>query len=444
MSQRILSPVEIGRGIANTFGMRPHATSPSTPPTRLSTALVLAWAWALLGTSGCDGGETFFPTVVERPAQSVRITEVRAYQTHERTLFVAEAEPAPEEDEVEAPPLLANRRTLIRAMVAPVDGEMPREITGRLRFRSSSGDDDVVLESKAFILTPSIDGNLASSLTWILEPEDVTPALTLKVALYETRIEVLSDEEDLVVDAPQARWPITGRSRLRPREAPRLRVRLVPLANPIPQTDEVGRIPEVTPALLERLQEKVLERFPVGEVQLEVATPLTLAEPVEAYGAGWQDAAAQLADVYPTANGVITFGLLAPTERRADFCPLNCVQGVTQIVETDSEGLPVFGSVALALAYDDDTTAETFVHELGHTLGRHHAPCDVDDDTVDPNYPHADGKIGSWGWNAKTESLRPPSDRDFMSYCSPTWVSPYQTHALLEALDALAAEPSVP
>lgn len=432
------SPVEIAGAIANTLFMTAKVAPAFGPIGPLSA--VFAVVLALVGgAAGCDGGETFLPTVVERPAQSVRITEIRAYQTHEHRLFLAEGEEEPD-NAVTASPLLADRRTLIRAMVAPVEGTMPREITGRLRFRSSSGGDDVVMESKAFILTPSSDGNLASSLTWILEAEDVTPALTLKIGLFETRVEVLTAEEELVVDAPAARWPITGRSRLRPREAPPLRVRLVPLANPLPDSGEVGRIPEVTAELLERLREKVAERFPAGDIQLEVATPLTLLEPVAAYGAGWQEAAAQLADVYSATDGVITFGLLAPTERRSDFCPLNCVQGVTQILETTPEGLPVFGRVALALTYDDETTAETFAHELGHTLGRHHAPCDVDDATVDPNYPHADGKIGSWGWNATTGALRPPSDRDFMSYCSPTWVSPYQTAALFEALTDLAAE----
>ena len=69
---------------------------------------------------------------------------------------------------------------------------------------------------------------------------------------------------------------------------------------------------------------------------------------------------------------------------------------------------------------------ETIAHELGHNLGLMHAPCG--NLSYDPYYPHADGSIGSWGYDFRTGRLVPPESKDLMSYCSSlanTWISGY-------------------
>ena len=56
--------------------------------------------------------------------------------------------------------------------------------------------------------------------------------------------------------------------------------------------------------------------------------------------------------------------------------------------------------VAFSLAFDQGTKQENFpvtmAHELGHLMSLGHAPCNVKIG-VDLAFPHADGKIGSWG-----------------------------------------------
>ncbi|MYA33950.1 MAG: hypothetical protein F4037_06935 [Gemmatimonadales bacterium] len=69
----------------------------------------------------------------------------------------------------------------------------------------------------------------------------------------------------------------------------------------------------------------------------------------------------------------------------------------------------------------------TIAHELGHNMSLQHAPCG-DPSGVDPAYPHGDGTIGSWGWDAiafGNWQVIPPSSRDLMSYCGPRWISGY-------------------
>ena len=67
-------------------------------------------------------------------------------------------------------------------------------------------------------------------------------------------------------------------------------------------------------------------------------------------------------------------------------------------------------------------------HELGHAMYLFwHAPCGLGfaSYTADPDYPHRDGSIGVWGYDARSGDLVPPSTPDVMGYCIPAWISDY-------------------
>jgi hypothetical protein len=86
-------------------------------------------------------------------------------------------------------------------------------------------------------------------------------------------------------------------------------------------------------------------------------------------------------------------------------------------------GIAGIGYIGRGVATGRDDSLGTVAHELGHNLGRPHAPCGGVAG-ADPNYPYAGAKIGSWGWNG-TSLLSPSRYVDLMSYCSPEWVSDY-------------------
>jgi len=70
-------------------------------------------------------------------------------------------------------------------------------------------------------------------------------------------------------------------------------------------------------------------------------------------------------------------------------------------------------------------------HELGHNMGRSHAPCGGVSG-ADANYPHAGGAIGSWGLDLATMGLKSPTGHfDLMGYCSPDWISDYTWRAMI-------------
>ena len=74
----------------------------------------------------------------------------------------------------------------------------------------------------------------------------------------------------------------------------------------------------------------------------------------------------------------------------------------------------------------------TMAHEFGHALGYPHAPCG-NVGTPDPNFPAYEpydaggvpgASIGEYGLDVSTGAVKSPATfRDYMSYCSPRWIS---------------------
>ncbi|MBT2555991.1 hypothetical protein [Arthrobacter sp. ISL-5] len=80
----------------------------------------------------------------------------------------------------------------------------------------------------------------------------------------------------------------------------------------------------------------------------------------------------------------------------------------------------------------------TFAQEVGHALGRMHAPSGGAVNT-DPTYPDylgsPDGGIGEFGFNTSTSDVHDPATTyDFMGGDRPRWVSPYTFINLKEAM----------
>ncbi len=88
----------------------------------------------------------------------------------------------------------------------------------------------------------------------------------------------------------------------------------------------------------------------------------------------------------------------------------------------------------------------TAAHEMGHALGRKHAPCDnvtrcAQPLNTDGSYPDYSGydsdSIGEFGVDPRSTSARvidPANGHDFMGYSGGDWVSPYTYKALMGAI----------
>jgi hypothetical protein len=85
-------------------------------------------------------------------------------------------------------------------------------------------------------------------------------------------------------------------------------------------------------------------------------------------------------------------------------------------------------------------TAETFVHEVGHSQGRRHITCSGGEGGPENDYPHDNGRIGNWGVGIYDLELRLPTKaRDYMTYCANEFVSDYGWEQTLDVIEVLTS-----
>lgn len=147
--------------------------------------------------------------------------------------------------------------------------------------------------------------------------------------------------------------------------------------------------------------------FPVPSLSLRKRAPVTFV--------------GDLSKGYPTYEGWVRLLDLTEALAVADGAPdaelyLSVVRTVPW---SPLAGLATMSSRS-AVTFDYDLVP---AHEVGHTLGRYHAPCG-NPPGADPGYPYADGRIGQYGWDTRTGRVLSPGEHDVMSYCE-AWVSDY-------------------
>ncbi len=94
---------------------------------------------------------------------------------------------------------------------------------------------------------------------------------------------------------------------------------------------------------------------------------------------------------------------------------------------------PVIGCAMGGVGAGSVNDGVTMAHEMGHQLGRDHAPCGGVG-AGDPGYPAYEpydpagtpgASIGEYGLDIIDSIIHIPNEKDYMSYCGPGWVSIY-------------------
>lgn len=336
--------------------------------------------------------------------------------------------------------VVANRDTLVRGFWELPEGWVEREITARLELEYDDGTSEV-LEDTKLIDRASFPGGYDRSFVFPLVAEDLPPGVKFHMSLWEAE----PGYEDLPESTVVTEAPLGGLQQIGVQPEPaEIKVVFVPVAY------TGGGCNTDTSTLTEEEEQKFIdylhEQNPVKEVvwdfrrdtPIEWGTELTglweLWEPLQQMRVA--DAAGPnvyyYALVNACANGIDGAGGIAPG---------------TPPPTKDSAMLRV--STGLWLPNQKDYSYHTFVHELGHNQGLAHVFCAGGDAAgTDPGYPYDNGVIGVWGFGIRRFQFQSPTATfDYMTYCSPNWVSDWtwnKTYNQIRTLTSWDSEGGAP
>jgi hypothetical protein len=178
---------------------------------------------------------------------------------------------------------------------------------------------------------------------------------------------------------------------------------------------------EITPEQEQRFLDYLHEQYPVQSVTLDFRrdTPIQWNEPLTSLAQLWAPLQEQRADENADPN-VYFYALV-----NACVGGIDGAGGIAAGIPPDTKAAAFERTASGLWISDTGFGYETLVHEIGHLHGRAHVFCAGGDAAgVDPSYPYEDGIIGVWGFGIRLFQLHSPTaTRDFMTYCTPTWVS---------------------
>jgi hypothetical protein len=196
----------------------------------------------------------------------------------------------------------------------------------------------------------------------------------------------------------------------------KLRVVLVPVSY-------AGKLPDTSSQQVQKYVDRLSWQYPIAKVEVTVRSqPYSYNGNLGSYN-GWSDLLNKISDLREADNvdpQIYYYGVHMGTNTG--------LLGLGWIANANDS----WSRAAIGVGTTGDSSAQTCVHEIGHTHGRQHSPCGV---SGDPAYPHAGAKIGVWGYHpAALKLIGPTENTDFMSYCHPQWVSDHTYKALFKRL----------
>jgi hypothetical protein len=396
------------------------------------------------GEDGCQG-----------LAQNLSIAEVAAYQTVKVSL-------AQNGQGVQANPrMVAKRNTLFRVFVTPGTGWAPRELSARLFLQDLGGaatpaaggqpapggtampptmGQPAGAPANPPAATPAAGGTPAAGARVLTQYSEST--LTITAASQEqdrgSTFEFLVPPENITADTRFAvevvecgsgagtqlapRYPATDAADLDAVDSGGLKLHFVPLrAN--------GLLPDTSETALSVYRRAFLATYPVSAVDISVGDPFDIADDQD--WSGNLDRVRTLRQQQQPAGDTYYYGLLRPANTFREACGGGCVAGIGYV--PNPQRLNAGQRASMGLAYADNNSSQTILHEIGHNHGRQHAPCG-NVAGADQNFPQANGSIGVYGYNALGDQLIQPNASDIMGYCNNKWFSVYTYTGLLNTV----------
>lgn len=327
-------------------------------------------------------------------------------------------------------PIVAGKDALVRVMVRPDADWQARQVVARLELHDGDG---VVAtyQSKLEVTAESKEETLGSTFNFDVPGDQITADLAYSVSLRE--IDQFAKHPG---SAANAQFPKEGVAEIGAKDSRgNFKFTLVPYRYN-------GRVPDTSEKQLQLFRDKFTS-YPTPGVEITVHAPVDHAGTFSASGTGWNqllDKTCNLRISEKAAKDNYYFGIIVPTATAAQFCGQGCVAGLAPLANQASDNRSRCG---IGLGFTDrDMAVETAMHELGHALGREHAPCGLGGQPSDRKFPYPQAGLGVWGWEGPKRRLHSPSKvKDVMSYCQPVWVSDYTYSALFDRISFVNASP---
>ncbi len=327
--------------------------------------------------------------------------------------------------------VVANRDTLLRAFwEIPEDWE-PREITARLELIYADGTTKTFTDPK-LVEGPSFAGDIERNFWFALLAEEFPPGVQFQISLLEDgEASAHIRESTTVTQAPSAGPQQIG---IQPEPA-ELKVVFIPVQYNTPGcTTDTSTL---TVAEEQEFIDLLHEHNPVHDVKFDFrrSSPIVVNAALTSLSQLWA----------PLQEQRITDGA---SPNVYYYALINVCGGGIDGAAGIAPGTPpptkdaAYQRVSSGVWLDGDSYSYgTFVHELGHNQGRPHTFCIGGGAAgTDPSYPHENGIIGVWGFGIRQFKLFSPTGTfDYMSYCSPTWVSDWSWSKTYNQIRALTA-----
>jgi hypothetical protein len=378
------------------------------------------------GTSGVDESGTTMtePEFVPYPARGVRLSEVYANQGVGVPIV---RDGAWVDGSGRNAALVPNRTTMIRGYWQLDDDFEPRVIMARLTLTMPDGTEEVA--ERTFEVTQnSSPSQIDTNMYFVIPGELIPVGVRFQIELFETEYGYESlPEPEQTVYPPQPGFLGTEDKDLA------LKVVLVPVHhNTGPGCPEP---PEITDDEMQYLSDQLYMQNPVQRVEMERRAPVEYTSPMSSF------------------SPLLQF--LAELRAQDNADPAAYYYGVTRPCDGGAEGvggqaisIPDFPTLnnawtrtSMGRWYNGiGATANTFVHEVGHTQGRRHVFCNGEEGGPDPSYPYDAGDIGVWGFGILDFTLYTPTNgKDYMTYCGNTWVSDWTWMRVLPFIEEITS-----
>ncbi|MEE9382813.1 MAG: hypothetical protein V3V08_05305 [Nannocystaceae bacterium] len=323
--------------------------------------------------------------------------------------------------------LLKERNALFRLLWTVPPSWRAREIEAHLSVRFPNGEGDRLVQTLRIEADAEM-GAIDQSFHWLIPAAFMRPGMRVSALLAEVNGSTAAPADRL------PRLPASGYADLAIPEAPHvINLRLVPIAHELAGLD-CPEPPDLTPELVALFRDRLFAYNPVQRVEVDVREPFAFTVSAHDFD-DLLDALAQLRVTDNAPPDQYYYGLI----RSCDGGEMD-VGGKAIGIPQDATPDNAWKRTAVGRFHPMSAggAIETFIHEVGHTQGRRHAPCG-DAAGIDGAYPYPDADIGVYGYNLVDGQLKPPDYKDYMGYCGPTWVSDYGWNLVFGRIEELSS-----